>query len=86
MIGKFHKLRDRSKFATGIKPGSSLEVIETDVDTESSLLPYEDRRTESEEIGSLLQADNAPTPFFEQLLLGIANYIVSNCSLPYNRT
>ena len=30
--------------------------------------------------GYLIKADNTPTPIFEQLLLGVANYIVSACS------
>ena len=29
--------------------------------------------------GYLIKADKSPTPIFEQLLLGVANYIVSAC-------
>ena len=31
--------------------------------------------------GYLIKADKSPTPIFEQLLLGVANYIVSACSV-----
>lgn len=30
--------------------------------------------------GYLMQTDRSPTPVFEQLILGVANYIVSTCS------
>ena len=86
MIEKIHELRDRSKVRPRTQPVSNLEAIENELDAESLLLPCEVVHIESEEIGYVFKPNNAPTPFFEQLLLGIANYIVSICSLSHNRT
>ena len=86
MIEKIHELRDRSKVRQRTQPVTNLEAIENELDAESLLLPCEVAHIESEDIGYVLQSNNTPTPFFEQLLLGIAHYIVSTWSLSYNRT
>ena len=64
------------------QPVPTLEAIGNEFDSESLLLSNQDVRIEDKGTGYLLQSDKSPTPFFEQLLLGIANYIVS----PYTHT
>lgn len=83
MIARIRKFRNRSKEKLRVQPVPTLEATRNEHDTESLLLLSEDAPTEDEEIGYLLQPDKSPTPFFEQLLPAIANYIVSACPLSY---
>ena len=85
MIEKIRKFRDRSKGKFRLQPIPTLEVTQNEHNAESLLLVSEDVPTGDEEIGYLLRPDKSPTPFFEQLLLAIANYIVSACPLSYHR-
>ena len=85
MIEKIRKVRDRSKGKFRVQPVPALEATQNEHKTESLLLVSEDVPTGDEEIGYLLRPDKSPTPFFEQLLLAIANYIVSACPLSYHR-
>ena len=84
MIEKIRKFRDRSTGKCRVDPVPTLEATQNEHNAESLLLLSEDVPTEDEEIGYLLQPDRSPTPFFEQLLLAIANYIVSTCPLSYH--
>ena len=83
MIEKIRKLRDRSKGKSRVQLVLTLEATRNEHNAESLLLPSDDVPTEDEDIGYLLRPDKSPTPFFEQLLLGIANYLVSTCPLSY---
>ena len=84
MIEKIRKFRDRSKGKFRVQSVPTLEATQNEHNAESLLLVGEDVPTD-EEIGYLLRPDKSPTPFFEQLLLAIANYIVSACPLSYHR-
>ena len=84
MIEKIRKFRDRSTGKCRVNPVPTLEGTQNEQNAESLLLLSEDVPTEDEEIGYLLRPDRSPTPFFEQLLLAIANYIVSACPLSYH--
>lgn len=81
IAGKIHGFRGWSKGKKRIQPLPSLEAIRNELDAETSILLSQDVPTKDEEFGYWLQPDRSLTPFFEQLLLGIANYIVSACSL-----
>ena len=81
IAGKIHGFREWSKSKRRIQPLPSLEAIRNELDAETSILLGKDMSTRDEEFGYWLQPDRSLTPFFEQLLLGIANYIVSACSL-----
>ena len=83
-IRQIHDFRERSKVKTRARPVPSLEAVQTELDARSLLLSSKDTPAEDEEIGYLLQPDKSPTPFFEQLLLGIAYYIVSARSVSTN--
>lgn len=80
IIEKIYGLREWSKGKKKIQPLPSLEAIPNELAAETSIFLGKDVPTKDEEIGYLLQPDRSPTPFFEQLLLGIANYIVSACT------
>ena len=84
MIEKIRKVRDRSEGKFGVNPEPTLEATQNEHNAESLLLASEDVPTEDEEVGYLLLPDKSPTPFFEQLLLAIANYIVSARPLSYH--
>ena len=83
MIEKIHKLRDSSKDKFSLEPVPTSEATRHEQNAQSLLLLSEDAPTQDEEIGYLFRPDKSPTPFFEQLLLGIAIYIVSARSRSY---
>ena len=86
MIEKIFRERNKSRGKTRemSQPLPNWEAIGNELNEESLLLSSEDVCTEDDEIGSLIKEDKSPTPFFEQLLLGIAEYIVSDCRLSYD--
>ena len=81
MMKKIFNVKDHSKSQMAIQAVPSWEAIRNELDAESLLLSSEDGSTKDDEFGYLIRSDNSPTPFFEQLLLEIANYIVSACFL-----
>ena len=83
MIKKIFRSRKqpKNKMTEMMQPVPNWEAIRDELDAESLLLSTEDVSTDNDATGYLLRPDKSPTPFFEQLLLGIANYIVSAWSL-----
>ena len=81
MIEKIFRNKSESKKRATTQPLSNWEAIRNELDAESLLPSSEDVCTEDDGMGYLLRPDKSPTPFFEQLLLGIANHIVSACFL-----